>query len=80
MIGPRLEWHLPEPLLDPPTFTGFGRPISTLLARRGFRDDEQLAAFLNAGRDALHDVSLMADAEVALARLERALDQGERIA
>jgi single-stranded-DNA-specific exonuclease len=80
VIGPRLEWHLPEPLLDPPAFTGFGRPVSTLLARRGFRDDAQLAAFLNAGQEALHDVSLMADADVALARLECALDQGERIA
>ncbi|HEX6473922.1 MAG TPA: single-stranded-DNA-specific exonuclease RecJ [Candidatus Limnocylindria bacterium] len=80
MIGPRLEWQLPEPLLDPPGFTGFGRPISTLLARRGFRDDAQLVAFLDAGQDALHDVSLMADADVALSRLERALDLGERIA
>jgi len=80
VIGPRLEWHLPEPLLDPPAFAGFGRPISTLLARRGFTDDAQLTAFLNAGSEALHDTSLMADADVALARLERALDHGERIA
>ncbi len=80
VIGPRLEWHLPEPLLAPPAFVGFDRPISTLLARRGFRDDAQLAAFLNAGSEALHDTSLMADADLALARLERALDHGERIA
>jgi single-stranded-DNA-specific exonuclease len=80
VIGPRLEWHLPAPLLDPPAFAGFGRPISTLLARRGFRDDAQLAAFLNAGSEAMHDTSLMADADIALARLERALDHGERIA
>ena len=80
MIGPRLEWHLPEPLLDPPAFAGFGRPIATLLARRGFGDDAQLTAFLNAGSEALHDASLMADADVALARLQRALDHGERIA
>jgi single-stranded-DNA-specific exonuclease len=80
VIGPRLEWHLPEPLLDPPTFAGFGRPVATLLARRGFRDDAQLTAFLEAGMAALHDASLMADADVALARLERALDHGERIA
>jgi single-stranded-DNA-specific exonuclease len=80
VIGPRLEWHLPEPLLDPPTFAGFGRPLATLLARRGFRDDAQLTAFLEAGMAALHDASLMADADVALARLERALDHGERIA
>lgn len=80
MIGPRLEWRLPEPLLDPPAFTGFGRPVATLLARRGFRDDAQLAAFLHGGEAALHDISLMADADVALDRLERALDHGERIA
>jgi single-stranded-DNA-specific exonuclease len=80
VIGPRLEWQLPEPLRDPPAFTGFGRPIATLLARRGFRDDRQLAAFLNAGSEPLHDVSQMADANVALARLDRALDHGERIA
>jgi single-stranded-DNA-specific exonuclease len=80
VIGPRLEWHLPEPLLDPPTFSGFGRPVATLLRRRGFRDDAQLTAFLEAGRAALHDASLMADADVALTRLERALDHGERIA
>ena len=80
VIGPRLAWQLPEPLLDPPAFTGFGRPIATLLARRGFRDDAQLTAFLEAGEASLHDVSLMADADVALDRLERALDAGERIA
>ncbi|HYN64517.1 MAG TPA: single-stranded-DNA-specific exonuclease RecJ [Candidatus Limnocylindrales bacterium] len=80
MIGPRVEWHLPEPLLDPPTFAGFDRPVATLLARRGFRDDAQLTAFLEAGMGSLHDASLMADADVALARLERALDHGERVA
>ena len=80
VIGPRLEWHLPEPLLDPPAFAGFGRPVATLLARRGFRDDAQLTAFLHSGEAALHDVSLMADGDVALDRLEQALDQGERIA
>ena len=80
VIGPRLEWHLPEPLLDPPAFTGFGLPIATLLARRGFRDDAQLTAFLHAGDASLHDTALMADADVALDRLERALDAGERIA
>jgi single-stranded-DNA-specific exonuclease len=80
VIGPRLEWHLPEPLLDPPAFAGFGRPVATLLARRGFRDDTQLTAFLDGGEGSLHDVSLMADADVALDRLSHALDAGERIA
>lgn len=80
MIEPRLEWLLPEPLLDPPAFAGFGRPISTLLARRGFDGQVTLDAFLHVGEAALHDVSLMADAELALARVERAVDSGERIA
>lgn len=80
MISPRLEWLLPEPLLDAPAFAGFGRPVATLLARRGFGSEEQLHAFLHAGEASLHDTSLMADADRALDRLEEALDRGERIA
>ncbi|MEO8638653.1 MAG: single-stranded-DNA-specific exonuclease RecJ [Chloroflexota bacterium] len=80
MIVPRLEWLLPEPFPDPPPFAGFGRPLATLLARRGFRGDEQLGRFLHAGEASLHDISLMADADVALDRIERAIEAGERIA
>jgi len=80
VILPRLEWLLPEPVADPPTLAGFSRPVATLLARRGFRDDAQLGRFLMAGEASLHDVSLMADADAALHRVERAIDAGERIA
>ncbi len=80
MIAPSLEWLLPEPVPDPPAFTGFGRPIATLLARRGFRDDTQLRAFLDAGAGALHDLSRMADADCALDRIDRAVRDGEPIA
>ncbi len=80
MIPPRLEWLLPEPLLAPPALTGFSPPVATLLARRGHRTDAELGPFLVAGTDALHDVRLMADAEVALNRLERAIEEGEGIA
>jgi single-stranded-DNA-specific exonuclease len=80
MTPPRLEWLLPEPVPEPPTFAGFGAPVATLLARRGFSTDVQLRAFLDAGSGALHDVSRMADAEVALERISRAVDSGERIA
>lgn len=80
MIAPRLEWLLPEPFPEPPPFAGFGRPVATLLARRGFRDDEQLGRFLHAGEASLHDISLMADADAALARIEAAIEAGERIA
>ncbi|HEY8921456.1 MAG TPA: single-stranded-DNA-specific exonuclease RecJ [Candidatus Limnocylindria bacterium] len=80
MIVPRLEWLLPEPFPEPPPFAGFGRPLATLLARRGFRDDEQLGRFLHAGEASLHDISLMADADVALDRIERAIAAGEQMA
>jgi len=77
---PSLEWLLPEPVPNPPTFAGFGAPVSTLLARRGFRDDDGLQRFLQAGAGALHELSRMADADRALDRIERAIDAGERIA
>ncbi len=80
VIAPRLEWLLPDPVAEPPTFTGFGRPVATLLARRGFRDDAGLQAFLQAGAGALHDLSRMADADRALDRIDEALRSGERIA
>ncbi len=80
MIAPRLEWLLPAPVAEPPAFVGFGRPVATLLARRGFRDDTDLQAFLQAGAGALHDLSHMADADRALDRIDAALASGERIA
>ena len=80
VIVPSLEWLLPEPMPEPPAFNGFGAPVSTLLARRGFRDDDQLQRFLQAGAGALHDLSRMADAYIALDRIDAALAGGERIA
>ncbi|HEX2221317.1 MAG TPA: single-stranded-DNA-specific exonuclease RecJ [Candidatus Limnocylindria bacterium] len=80
MIAARLEWLLPEPVPEPPRFTGFGAPLATLLARRGFRGDDDLQRFLQSGAGTLHDASLMADAERALLRIEEALTGGERIA
>ena len=80
MIVPSLEWLLPEPIPEPPTFAGFGRPIATLLARRGFTDDAGLQRFLQAGAGALHDLSRMADADLALDRIDAAIAAGERVA
>jgi single-stranded-DNA-specific exonuclease len=80
VIAPSLEWLLPEPVPEPPAFSGFGPPVSTLLARRGFRNDDQLQRFLLAGAGALHDLSRMADADRALDRIDAALASGERIA
>ncbi len=80
MIVPSLEWLLPEPVPDPPAFSGFGAPVATLLARRGFRTDGQLQLFLQAGAGALHDLTRMADADRALDRIDAAIRAGERIA
>jgi single-stranded-DNA-specific exonuclease len=80
VIVPSLEWLLPEPVVDPPAFAGFGRPVSTLLARRGFTDDDGLQRFLQAGAGALHDLSRMADADRALDRIDAAIAGGERVA
>jgi single-stranded-DNA-specific exonuclease len=80
VLAPNLEWLLPEPVPDPPAFSGFGPAIATLLARRGFTRDDQLQRFLQAGAGALHDLSRMADAERALERIDRAVASGERIA
>jgi len=80
VIAPRLEWLLPDPVAEPPVFTGFGRPVATLLARRGFVDDTGLQRFLTAGAGALHDLSRMADADLAIDRIDAALAAGEQIA
>lgn len=80
VIVPSLEWLLPEPVPDPPAFAGFGRPVATLLARRGFTDDDGLQRFLSAGAGALHDLSRMADAAAALDRIDAAVAAGERVA
>ncbi|HEV7199704.1 MAG TPA: DHH family phosphoesterase, partial [Candidatus Limnocylindria bacterium] len=80
MIRPRFAWQLPPPIDPPPSLTGFSAPVATLLVRRGITTDEQAARFLNAGAHDLPPVSLMTDAEVALDRIERAIDAGESIA
>jgi len=80
VIVPRLDWLLPEPILDPPAFTGFAAPVATLLARRGFRTDDDLARFLEAGPATMHPIALMTDADAALDRIERAVAGAERIA
>jgi single-stranded-DNA-specific exonuclease len=80
VIEPRLDWLLPEPILDPPALAGFDAPVATLLARRGIRNQASLDHFLAAGLATMHPIGLMADAEGALDRLDRAIAAGEPIA
>lgn len=80
VIGPRLEWRLPEPVVDPPSFAGFTAAVATLLVRRGIRTDVELARFLAAGLETMHPISQMADAERALDRIDQGIAADERIA
>ena len=54
--------------------------IARLLCLRGLADSDQAQRFLNPSIDHLHDPFLLADMAKAVARLERALEQKERIA
>jgi single-stranded-DNA-specific exonuclease len=80
MIPPRLTWLLPPPIDPPPVLSGFSPPVATLLARRGIQTDAEAVRFLNAGASDLPPVSLMTDADAALARIDRAVRDGESIA
>jgi single-stranded-DNA-specific exonuclease len=54
--------------------------VARLLCMRGFADPEDAERFLNPSLDHLHDPFRLADMDRAVARLERALGQAERIA
>ena len=53
--------------------------IARLLVLRGVTDPESAHRFLNPALNQLHDPFLMADMKPAVARLRRALEQGEKI-
>jgi single-stranded-DNA-specific exonuclease len=53
--------------------------IARLLVLRGVTDPESAQRFLNPSLDQLHDPFLLADMKPAVARLRRALEQGEKI-
>ena len=54
--------------------------VARLLCQRGFSDPAAAERFLNPAMDHLHDPFKLTDMDRAVARLERALVQGERIA
>ncbi len=53
--------------------------IARLLVLRGVTDPESAQRFLNPALDQLHDPFLLTDMKPAVARLRRALEQGEKI-
>ncbi|HUP19821.1 MAG TPA: single-stranded-DNA-specific exonuclease RecJ [Gemmatimonadota bacterium] len=59
---------------------GVPHPIAELLLRRGHGTPERAGVFLDPGLDQLHDPFLMLDMDLAVGRIERAIDAGEPIA
>jgi single-stranded-DNA-specific exonuclease len=59
---------------------GLDPVIARLLVIRGLTDPDQASRFLNPSLDHLHDPALMAGLPEAVARIERAVAAGERVA
>lgn len=84
MINARYDWHFPEVkngtaiknLVE--TF-GIPELIAKILVNRGYEDVEQANAFLRPDIEQLYDPYLLHDMDVAIERIQRAIDQGERI-
>lgn len=61
--------------------TNFSPLVRTLLYNRGIRDDAEAKDFLNPDYEAhIHDAKLLKDVDIAIARIKKAVDEGERIA
>lgn len=83
MLRPSWTWPAPvdaaaaralEDALD------VSRPIAELLVRRGLGDPDRARSFLFPSVEGLHDPFLLRDMDAAVARIEGAIDRGERIA
>ncbi len=85
MIEPRFRWNLPQPAR--PTDESIAATLEAwlsarliaLLETRGVLGRTDLAAFLAPTGEGLHDPRLLPDAELLVARLERARSAGERV-
>jgi single-stranded-DNA-specific exonuclease len=53
--------------------------LSRLLAARGITESEQAAAFLHGGTDCIHDPFLLDGMDLAVGRIRRAIESGEKI-
>lgn len=58
---------------------GVGRPIASLLIQRGIETFEEAKKFFRPNLDDLHDPFLMKDMDLAVARIERAIENQENI-
>lgn len=58
---------------------GIGGPTAAVLAGRGVRDAEGLAAFLGPAREGLNDPRLLPDSDRVVERVRRAIREAERV-
>lgn len=79
-----MRWTL-KPKPDPDTVTklasqlGIDIPVASLLAQRGIENYEEAKKFFRPSLDDLHDPFLMKDMDLAITRLEQAIDREENI-
>jgi len=84
-LEPRFRWSFPESIDVHPDLAAAGRARGMsdravgLMARRGVTGPAELAAWFADPLDGLHDPRSLPDADILLARLERARDGGERV-
>jgi single-stranded-DNA-specific exonuclease len=85
VIEPRFSWRFPIPVTASEDLIaaggrhGLGARVTALLASRGLVAASDLDAFFAEPLAALHDPSLLPDAEVFRARIERARAAHERV-
>jgi single-stranded-DNA-specific exonuclease len=85
VLLPRARWVLPEPTTPAPDLLGAVAALglrpwaAALLMRRGVSDVADLMRHFGEPRDGLHDPALLPDADVFLARIQRARDAGETV-
>ncbi len=79
-----MRWTL-KPKPDPDKVTrlasqlGTGLPIASLLVQRGIEDFEEAKKFFRPSLEDLHDPFLMKDMDLAIARIEKAIEAEENI-
>src|SRR5690348_9739333 len=77
------RWLIPQPDADAVDALAaalrIGRPLATVLVRRGFRDPAAAARFLRPSLADLHDPLMLRDMAAAVERLRRAISGGEQI-
>ena len=84
LITPTYEWQF-APQVEDADFTkiakkaGLGPEVARLLFERGIQDQESLQKFLEPSLEELHDPYLLHDMDRAVARIRKAIEDGEFI-